>query len=261
MKSIIKELAKSSNFEGIYELLNNSELALKKRKSIWSEFISAPLREEAFRLMEPINDFYWISDGGYTSSERQRMLCLRTDNELNQSETSAPLSGINIQGNFLFDRATSTEFRLALHSMGLKPSQIGDLWLLGDRGAQAICTPKASLYLNQKKGMVRNVEIVCEKKGIDDLQLPIQRKQREFSTVESSTRLDALASAGFGISRAKAVSKIKEGKLRLNWKTIKQPSKELKPCDRIHLEGKGSVEVISVDITKRERLRVKLLLN
>ena len=262
MKSIIQELAKSSSPEGMYELLNQTEISLKTRNPIWSDFVSAPLREEAFRLIEPINDFSWVSNGGYSSSERHRMLCIRTEDVGDTPlEISAPLAGLKIEGNFLFDRATPQEFRIALHSMGIKPSAMGDLWLIGDRGAEAICTPEGALLLNQKKGIVRNVEICCEKQEVSDLQLPMQRKQREFSTVESSTRIDALASAGFGISRAKAVSNVKEGKLRLNWKIIKQQSKELKAGDRIHLEGKGTIEVISIDITKRQRLRVKLLLN
>ena len=47
---------------------------------------------------------------------------------------------------------------------------------------------------------VREVVIVCETMDLDALQWPIQRAARRFTSVEASCRLDAIASAGFGIS-------------------------------------------------------------
>ena len=80
-----------------------------------------------------------------------------------------------------------------------------------------------------------------------------------FSTVEASTRLDAIASAGFGLSRAKIITQIKEGRLRLNWLPVKQACKELAVGDRLQLEQRGSIEIISLEMTKRQRWKVQLL--
>ena len=52
---------------------------------------------------------------------------------------------------------------------------------------------------------------------------------------------------------------IKEGKLRLNWAPIHNASRSLCIGDRIQLEGRGTIEIISFDMTKRERWRVELL--
>ncbi len=108
-------------------------------------------------------------------------------------------------------------------------------------------------------GMIREVKISCESLAIKELKLPVQRLEKRFSTVEASKRIDAIASAGFGISRAKIVNQIKAGQLRLNWDQMKQASRELVVGDRIQLENKGSLEVLSIAITKRQRWRVELL--
>ena len=87
---------------------------------------------------------------------------------------------------------------------------------------------------------------------------PVQRSIRTLKTVEASCRLDAIASAGFGLSRAKIVTHVKAGRLRLNWGNVRQASRELVVGDRLQLQDRGSVEVLSLTRTKRERWRVEL---
>jgi RNA-binding protein YlmH len=77
--------------------------------------------------------------------------------------------------------------------------------------------------------------------------------------VEASCRLDAIASAGFGLSRSKVIRQIREGRLRLNWNPVRQASRELKVGDRLQLQERGSVEVLNLELTKRDRWRVEML--
>ncbi len=90
--------------------------------------------------------------------------------------------------------------------MGAAPDQIGDLWVRGDRGGQGLCSPDSAAILHEQRGRVRDVEIRCEVLPIEALHLPSQRIPRTLQTVEASCRIDAIASAGFGLSRAKIVS-------------------------------------------------------
>lgn len=71
-------------------------------------------------------------------------------------------------------------------------------------------------------------------------------------------RLDAIASAGFGMSRSKMVEYIEGGDVRVNWKEISQPSYQVKSGDLIAVRGKGRLEVGEVTVTKKERFRVQL---
>ncbi len=91
------------------------------------------------------------------------------------------------------------------------------------------------------------------------MDIPYQRPEKIINTVEASTRIDAIASAGFGLSRSKITTQIKQGYLRLNWELNQQPSKSIKIGDLIHLEKKGSLKILNIDKTKKDRWRIKLL--
>jgi RNA-binding protein YlmH len=71
-------------------------------------------------------------------------------------------------------------------------------------------------------------------------------------------RLDAIASAGFGMSRSKMSDAISSGDVRVNWKDITQPSHTVQAGDLIAMRGKGRLEVGEVAITKKQRYRIQL---
>ena len=113
--------------------------------------------------------------------------------------------------------------------------------------------------MHQKTGKLREVEITIESISISEMEIPFARPEKVINTVEASTRIDAIASAGFSLSRSKITTQIKQGYLRLNWELNLQPSKSVNIGDLIHLEKKGSLKILNIDKTKKERWRIKLL--
>jgi RNA-binding protein YlmH len=77
--------------------------------------------------------------------------------------------------------------------------------------------------------------------------------------VEASTRLDAVASAGFGVARNRMAALIRSGQVRVNWEPVSSPSRELHAGDRVQLSGKGDLGIESITTTKRDRFRIVLL--
>jgi RNA-binding protein YlmH len=104
---------------------------------------------------------------------------------------------------------------------------------------------------------VRSVPVKTRRVGIEELKFHAPTK-KEINTVEASLRLDAIASAGLGMSRSKMVEAINAGDVRVNWKEIKQSSYQVKSGDLIAVRGKGRVEVGEIAVTKKERYRVQL---
>ena len=248
-------LAGAQDPDGLLVLIELAEQVLRTWQPAWSPFLSAPLREETLARLGSLSELAWVSDGGYPGAERQRLLCHRRDDT---PDSAAPLQGVLIEGNFLFDPLSPADLREALQAMGMAQNSLGDVWVRGDRGGQGICTPSASEFIQGRVGAVRDVEIRCELLQLDQLQPPVQRSIRTMQTVEASCRLDAIASAGFGLSRAKIVAHVKAGRLRLNWGNVRQPSREVSVGDRLQLQDRGCVEVLSLTRTKRERWRVEL---
>ena len=240
-------------------LVYYAEEALNKRKPIWTPFVSAQLIEEIKNRFNNLNDVTLKFEGGFTGAERKRICFLRSDEEIIFTPSDIPIKGIYLKGNFLFDRAKQNEFRDLLNGLGVGPGEIGDIWLIRDRGAQAICSKKCANSVHQKIGNLREVVVGIEELEIKEMETPFQRPEKIINTVEASTRIDAVASAGFGLSRSKITTQIKQGSMRLNWILNDQPSKSVHVGDRIHLEKKGSIKILTIDKTKKERWRIKLL--
>ncbi len=260
MKLSRKKLLKGCEYSlEVDELLTKAEKALRTWEPIWTKFVAAPIREEALKVFKEIADLTFSSSGGFPRAERQRILVLRKEQEGLIHPNKVPISAIKIEGNFLFDRTTPNDFLQALTNEGIEIEDIGDIWTIGDRGAQAICTPEATKSLANRNGLIRDVEIKYKSTDLKDLKFPLQRIPKKLTSIEASQRIDAIASAGFGLSRAKITSAVKGGRLRLNWYPIKNSRHAVKVGDRIQLEGKGSIEILSLEITKRERWRVELI--
>ena len=254
-----KILFKSQFSKELENLLYYAEEALKNREEIWSPFVSPQLLEEVKNRFSNLNDIRLLYEGGFPGAERKRICFLSSNDEINSHPTDHPLKGIYIKGNFLFDRAKQNDFRNVLHELHAQADEIGDIWLIRDRGAQAICSKKCADSLNQRNGKLREVEISIQALDLREMEIPFKRPEKVINTVEASTRLDAIASAGFGLSRSKVTTQIKKGFLRLNWTLNDQPSKSVNIGDLIHLDKKGSLKILNIDKTKKERWRIKLL--
>ena len=258
----LKEILINSNYKKeTEELINIANLAYKHWETYWTGFNSTYVCEEILKDFENLNDFKFFIYGGFSSSQRSRIACFRGDNipEEDALKSNFPAQGIKINGNFLFDNATQDDFRSLLIENGVNQIKVGDIWTIGDRGAQGIIDNLDIKHLDEKIFYLRAVKVKVNVVGIDELQIPSGRSKKFVNTVEASTRLDAIASAGFRVSRTKIMERIENGMLRLNGSKVNKPTINLKIGDKLELENKGFIEILNLEITKRERWKVKLL--
>jgi len=258
----LKEILINSNFKKeTEELINIANLAYKHWETYWTGFNSTYVCEEILKDFKNFNDFKFFIYGGFSSSQRSKIACFRGDNipEEDTLKSNFPAQGIKINGNFLFDNATQDDFRSLLIEKGINKIKVGDIWTIGDRGAQGIIDNLDIEYLNEKIFYLRDVKVKINLVGMDELLIPSGRTKKLVNTVEASTRLDAIASAGFRISRTKIIERIENGMLRLNGSKVNKPTINLKIGDKLELENKGFIEILNLEITKRERWKVKLL--
>jgi len=117
---------------------------------------------------------------------------------------SVNVAAVEIAGNFLFDTANHRDFLGAMLGTGIVREKTGDVIVLGERGAQAIVMPEMVEYLEMSLQQVRSVPVKTRRIELSELKIREPKKQ-EMTTVEASMRLDAVASAGFAMSRSKMV--------------------------------------------------------
>ena len=243
--------------QALEALIERAERALRTWEPQWSGFVGAELRELAEARLGALSDLRLSAAGGWPQAERCRLLLQRA--ELQQEQPPAPpLCGLVVSGNFLFDPAEPADVRQGLQAAGVEPEALGDIWMRGDRGAQAVLASEGAERWQGAEAQVRSVPVQLELMPLEQLQWPAVRSPRQLSTVEASLRLDAVASAGLGLSRNRMNELIRSGAVRVNWQVVTSPSRELRCGDRVRLESRGELEVVDIQPTKRDRWRLVL---
>ncbi len=248
-------LKRVENREAITRIIDRAEQAIRTWEPVATDFLSPPELFEAQAVFKQLTDIHTFSSGGYPQAERQRMVIARS--EIPFDEQPVPLAALSIAGNFLFDTASHRDFLGSLLGTGLVRDKVGDIIVLGERGAQAIVVPELVEFLTTSLVQVRSVAVKTQPIALSELRVR-EPKKKEMTTVEASMRLDAIASAGFGMSRSKMADMITKGDVRVNWKPITQSSRTVETGDLIAIRGKGRLEVGEMSVTKKQRYRVQL---
>ena len=251
-----EDLLKSvENRETAVRVLDQAEQAIKTWDVVCTDFLSPPELADVQQMFARLTDLQFLAWGGYPQAERQRLAIARSEIPLDESQVA--ITALEIAGNFLFDPATHRDFLGAMLGTGIVREKAGDILVLGERGAQAIVVPELAEFLTLSLTQVRSVPIKTQPIALSELKVR-EPKKKEMTTVEASMRLDAVASAGFGMSRSKMTDLIASGDVRVNWKEITQSSHALKTGDLVAIRGKGRLEVGEVAVTKKDRYRVQL---
>ncbi|MBM5825078.1 MAG: photosystem II S4 domain protein [Cyanobacteria bacterium M_surface_10_m2_119] len=252
-------LAGSRHPETLAAVLEVAESVLRTWEPGWTGFVGGEEREEIQDRLGSLTELALHGAGGFAGAERQRLVLVRRDAGLDPSDLEAPLSGVEISGNFLFDPAEPEDLLSALLELGLPAEGLGDFWVRGDRGGQGVIGSEQIPALASGRARVRSVDVELLGRPVAELTPPQRRQPRRLHTVEASSRLDAVASAGFGLPRNRMAELIRSGQVRVNWQRITTPSRDLVVGDRVQLQGKGELAVEEIQTTKRDRLRIGLL--
>lgn len=244
----------------IRHLIEVSNLAYKTWEICWTNFLPSYVLEEILKEFNNLIDLSYFVYGGYLNADRAKIACFRKSIQPETKDLILNFTGkgVNISGNFLFDNASQDDFRDFLIKHGVNKNMIGDIWTLGERGAQGIIDFNQDIQ-KQNKYLLRDVEVNINLIDLTELRTPIERVAKLINSVEASTRIDAIASAGFRISRSKIIDKIKNGFLYLNGLKVNKSTTSLKVGDKIRFENKGIIEILEMEKTKRERWKIKIL--
>ncbi|ESW21461.1 hypothetical protein PHAVU_005G072600 [Phaseolus vulgaris] len=227
-----------------------------KRETLHTDFLTPPVLKESMLVLEKLADVKAISQGGYAQAERCR-ISVGHPEEL----TSDPdiISALSIKGNFQFEPCSHGDFLGSILGTGIVREKLGDIILQGEQGAQIVAVPELVEFLMSTLVKVRNVPVTCTKILLISLDYEPPRT-KSFKTIEASLRVDALASAGFKISRSKLVNMISNGDVCVNWIPVTTKGTTLKSGDIISVSGKGRLKIGEINSTKKGKFAVELIL-
>jgi RNA-binding protein YlmH len=121
-------------------------------------------------------------------------------------------------------------------------------------GCQVVAAAEVADYILQHWRYVHQVPV--EVWEIDPEQMAVEPERvREIKATVASMRLDAVAAAGFGTSRAKIAREIKNERVKINWKPTTSPAHEVKVGDVLSVRGRGRAVVEQITgTTKKGRI-------
>lgn len=172
-----EELLKGvENREEIAKVIDKAEQAIKTWEMTVTDFLSPAVLAEVERVFQRLTDVSMQKWGGYPQAERQRLGIARVD--LPWTVTDIPLSALDIAGNFLFDTANHRDFLGAMLGTGIVREKVGDIIVLGERGAQAIVVPELADFLCANLLQVRSVPVKTSPIPLTELKVrPPQKKK------------------------------------------------------------------------------------
>lgn len=181
--------------------------------------------------------------GGYPEAERARLLLY--PKALQAGADRVPLVFLEITPGSDVHNLSHRDYLGAVLSLGLRREKVGDLLLTAEGCAQLIISPEMSPYLQANLSAVRRTPVKLREIAPHEL-APAARSAREIRATVASLRLDAVASAGFGLSRSKLAQAVRAGQVKLNWQSVKTPSASVKEGDCLSLAGRGRLEIAVV---------------
>ncbi|BBN17808.1 hypothetical protein MPTK1_7g17000 [Marchantia polymorpha subsp. ruderalis] len=250
-----------SNIDAVTRILEQGKNAADRWEIAYSSFLTPPTLHDALLALKRVADIGIVVWGGYSEAERCRLALGNIEamnNSVREEIEAAAVSAVSISGNFKYDKVSHGDFLGAVLGTGIVREKVGDIIVKGDQGAQVLVVPELAGFLCAAVTQVRVVPVETSPIPLSDLEVIIPKKD-VMKTVEASLRVDAIASAGFKMSRSKLQDTISGGALFINWKEVNKGGATLKTGDVVSLRGKGRIEIGEINVTKKGRYAVEIM--
>ncbi|KAG9129097.1 hypothetical protein Leryth_019829 [Lithospermum erythrorhizon] len=225
-------------FEDARRIVEMAKRASMRQQVLHTNFLTPPILKETKLVLEKLADIRTIAQGGYPQAELCRLSVghpevLTTDPDI--------IAALSITGNFGFQPCSHGDFLGAILGTGISREKLGDIILQGENGAHVLVVPELVDFLTSSLDKVGNVSVSCKRIPLLALEYEPPRTMA-FKSVEASLRVDAIASAGFKISRSKMAGLISSGDVRVNWITIFKSNTMIKTGDIISVSQMGRLK-------------------
>lgn len=229
-------------------VLDLVEQALRYDKAVATDFLDPHERQVVVSVLGSIPEVSFRAYGGYPKAERQRLLIF-PEYESGE-ELEEPVAALEIAVRSGPGEVGHRDCLGALLGTGIDRAKVGDI-LVTPRGFQAVVALEVADFLAGQLTRVGRADAAVQRIDLDQLDVEPERV-KEVRTTVASLRLDAVAAAGYGVSRTRMAREIKAERVKLNWRPVRDPAREVGPGDVVSIRGRGRVVVEAVEGTTRK---------
>lgn len=236
------------------KLLDLAEGANKSRKYRVSEFLDPHAYNVAEIVAANFDNVRLETDGGFTNAERVKVSFISED------FFGQPDYGISCFLAAWDKRYYDLSHRDVLGAFmgsGCKRETLGDIVFVPE-GAQFVVEKTLVNYLQGNLTQIGSAPVTLTEISREDL-LQKEEKVKVINATVADLRLDAVAAAGYGVSRSRMADEIKGLNVKVNWKEAKKAAQSVNVGDVISFRGRGRVEIEEIKgTTKKGRISVTL---
>ncbi|MDR1774050.1 MAG: hypothetical protein LBR30_04200 [Clostridioides sp.] len=217
-----------------------------------SKFLTPSEAIEVKEFFSNKYDIEMIFDGGFADAER--VVAIFVNREWGSFEREEVLEAIRIDYREK-EKLTHRDLLGAVLGLGIKRDVIGDIFVCDC--SYLICLKSISDFIFTNLTKVGRIAVSVKKISLDELPKATHKLKEKTDTIASS-RLDAVVSSMFNISRRVASEVIGQGKVQLSYKICENVSKNVCEGDIISVRGMGKSKLLEIgDVTKKGRIRIK----
>lgn len=218
-------------------VLDKAQLAQSRNIPAYSQFLTdgeQELADQAVNAMGNPRRVFW---GGYEGAERRACVFLPDwMDDFQPGSEDDPLAAVEITPP-PDAKLTHRDYLGALMGLGLAREGLGDILAAPDR-AQAVCLKSVLPALLTQWTEVGRYAVKVRELPLSELR-PVAGDVKTRRETFQSLRLDAVAAAGFGLSRAKAAGLIAAGRILVNHLPCQKSDRLLKEGDSLTAKGYG----------------------
>ncbi|WP_101843813.1 RNA-binding protein [Halobacillus sp. Marseille-P3879] len=197
----------------------------------------------------------WSLFGGSVLTERKRAIVAPEYETITSEDFSICLLETHYHDKFI--QLEHRDVLGAFMSLGIKREKLGDL-IVQNGKIQIIVASEISDYIRMNFTAVKKANVQFAEKPFNHL----MKSSEEWKTVDttiSSLRLDVVLKEIYGVSRKKASMFIEAGHVKVNFRTVEQPSYPLEEGDLLSLRGRGRSRLMEIyGTTRKDKFRVTL---
>ncbi|GEN32717.1 MULTISPECIES: RNA-binding protein [Aneurinibacillus] len=198
---------------------------------------------------------YVAEFGGYEGAERVRIVLYPQYMEPTQEEFGVEL--LEVKGSNQFLTLEHRDYLGSLLGLGIKREKFGDI-LVHKEGAQLLVAEEIAEYVRLHMTQVHRIHVMVESKPLDKIDVP-EQSFRTLSFTVQSPRLDAVIGDVYRLSRAKTIAPIQNGRAKVNFREVNDPSFQLEAGDVVSFKGFGRFKVNEIGgETKKGRIKMKV---
>lgn len=234
-------------------VLDKCEQSRARNVPAHTDFLSPAERRSAEELLHAARYHDgWAALGGYDRAER-RMLCFLPDwQETPDADDCMAALRVRYRAE---EQLSHRDLLGSLMALGVVRGKLGDILVSPESADVVVCADIADYLLQEWTG-AGHAKLSTERVELSELAVP-ELKVKELRDTVATLRLDAVASTGFSMSRAKAAELIASGRVQLNYREVTKPDAPVAQGDVISARGLGKFELAEVGgLSKKGRTAI-----